>query len=312
VSFSHQTVLLEETVDFICPRSTGRYIDCTLGGAGHTLEILKQSNPDGKLLCLDQDLTALDNARAVLADFLETRVQLVHANFRMLEHVANEFGFVSVDGIVFDLGVSSPQFDEANRGFSYRHDAILDMRMDTTSDKTALKLVNEWTEQQLSRVFSRYGEEKFHRKIAKAIVRTREDKAIRTTSELAEIVKDAIPAAARRSGGHPAKKVFQALRIEVNDELNALREALEQAFELLAPGGRIAVISFHSLEDRIVKQTFLKFAEGCICPPDFPVCQCGRTPRADVVTRKPVVPVAAEQEGNPRSRSAKLRVVQKR
>ncbi|QQE80698.1 16S rRNA (cytosine(1402)-N(4))-methyltransferase RsmH [Alicyclobacillus sp. SO9] len=311
-SFSHQTVLLKETVAFLRPRSTGRYIDCTLGGAGHTLELLQQSAPDGQLLCFDQDLTALNNARVVLADFLQTRVNLVHANFREVGQVARDQGFYSVDGVVFDLGVSSPQFDEADRGFSYRYDAVLDMRMDTSNDKTALQLVNEWTEHQLSRVFSEYGEEKFHRKIARAIVKKRADEEIRTTSELAEIVKGAIPAAARRSGGHPAKKVFQALRIEVNDELNALREALEQAFELLTPGGRIAAISFHSLEDRIVKQTFLKFAEGCICPSDFPICQCGRTPKADIVTRKPIMPSDEEQQSNPRSKSAKLRVVQKR
>jgi len=310
-NFNHETVLLMETVMSLQPHPGGFYIDCTLGGGGHTLEILRQSEPDGRVLCLDQDTDALENAEKVLKGFLGTRATLVHANFRNLGAVAEEHGFAAVQGIVFDLGVSSPQFDRAQRGFSYRLDAPLDMRMDMTAGISAGDIVNEWDEGQLADIFFRFGEEKFSRRIASKIVETRAQHYIGTTAELAELVKTAIPAATRRTGGHPAKRVFQALRIAVNDELGALAAGLEQAFERLTTGGRMAVISFHSLEDRMVKQQFANWAQGCTCPPDFPVCQCGRTARAKVVTRKPIVPSATEQERNSRSQSAKLRVVEK-
>ena len=309
--FQHHTVLLQETVKLLRPRAGGTYIDCTLGGGGHTRKILEQCGPDGRILCLDQDPWALQNAQEFLQPFWKDRMTLARANFRNLSQVARELGFTEVQGIVFDLGVSSPQFDEAGRGFSYRLDAELDMRMDPDGEVTAKEIVNTWDEQKLAEIFFRYGEERFSRGVARKIVETRKETEISTTGQLAELVKSAIPAAARRTGGHPAKRVFQALRIAVNDELSALEEALGQAFEILAPEGRLAVISFHSLEDRRVKRQFADWAQGCVCPPDFPVCRCGRTPKARIVTRKPLVPGETEQEQNPRARSAKLRVVEK-
>jgi 16S rRNA (cytosine1402-N4)-methyltransferase len=312
LDFVHETVLLEETVDAVRPHSGGKYIDCTLGGAGHSRLLLEKSAPAGKLLAFDQDPKALANARMILAPFGD-RVELVHSNFRRVQQVVERTGFHPVDGVIFDLGVSSPQFDEAERGFSYRFDAPLDMRMDTSSDgMTAADLVNEADEEELARIFFEYGEEKFSRRIAKAIVKTRSHHRIESTQELAELIKEAIPAAARRTGPHPARRTFQALRIAVNDELGALKEALEGAFSILKPGGRLAVITFHSLEDRIVKHMFMDWAKGCICPPEFPVCQCHREPEGILVTRKPILPTDAEVEANPRARSAKLRVIEKR
>lgn len=308
--FIHETVLLHETVQALQPRAGGRYIDCTLGGAGHSRLLLEQSDPTGRLLALDQDEQALMHARVRLAPFLK-RVEFARENFRRLGSVAAQYGFLGADGIVFDLGVSSPQFDEAGRGFSYRFDAPLDMRMDTREHVTAEALVNELPEEELANIFFRFGEEKFSRRIAKRITVERLHGPIRTTGQLADLIKEAIPAAARRTGPHPARRVFQALRIAVNDELGALHEALEAALEVVAPGGRIAVITFHSLEDRIVKQAFQEWAKGCICPPDFPVCQCHRVPQVRVITRKPIVPSETEISENPRARSAKLRVVEK-
>jgi 16S rRNA (cytosine1402-N4)-methyltransferase len=308
--FAHTTVLLEETVDAVLPRDGGRYIDCTLGGAGHSERLLEKSSPGGEVLAFDQDQSAIDHAKGRLAPY-RNRVHFVHCNFRHIEQVAKAHGFYPVDGILFDLGVSSPQFDEGERGFSYRFDAPLDMRMDVRQPQTAADLVNHLPEEELARIFFQYGEEKFSRAIARAIVRVRADHPIQTTGELADIVKAAIPAAARRHGPHPARRVFQALRIAVNDELSALEEALQGAFRVLKSGGRLAVISFHSLEDRIVKQAFQEWAKGCTCPPDFPVCRCGNEPQARLVTRKPVVPSAEEIQANPRSRSAKLRVLEK-
>jgi 16S rRNA (cytosine1402-N4)-methyltransferase len=308
--FAHTTVLLDETVDAVLPRDGGRYIDCTLGGAGHSERLLEKSSPGGEVLAFDQDQSAIDHAKRRLAQY-RNRVHFAHCNFRYIEQEATARGFAPADGILFDLGVSSPQFDEGERGFSYRFDAPLDMRMDVRQERTAADLVNHLSEQELAHIFFEYGEEKFSRAIARAIVRTRADGPIQTTGELAEIVKAAIPAAARRHGPHPARRVFQALRIAVNDELAALEEALHGAFRVLKSGGRLAVISFHSLEDRIVKQTFQEWAKGCTCPPDFPVCRCGNQPKARLVTKKPVLPSARELENNPRSRSAKLRVLEK-
>jgi 16S rRNA (cytosine1402-N4)-methyltransferase len=238
-------------------------------------------------------------------------VTLVRTNFRDVARVARVHGFAPVDGVVFDLGVSSPQLDEAERGFSYRHDAPLDMRMDPSADRTAADLVNELPEDALADILFRYGEERFSRRIARFIVERRRRHRIETTGELAELVKAAIPAPARRSGPHPARRTFQALRIAVNDELGALEEALAGAFEVLAPGGRMAVITFHSLEDRMVKQAFAAWAKGCICPPELPVCQCGRRPQGRLLQRKPITPGNEEIERNPRARSAKLRGIEK-
>nr|WP_074950248.1 16S rRNA (cytosine(1402)-N(4))-methyltransferase RsmH [Alicyclobacillus macrosporangiidus] len=309
-SFVHVSVLLEETVDGLAPRGGGRYVDCTLGGGGHAQRILDASAPSGRLLALDQDETAIAHAGERLRPYGD-RVILVRENFRYVRRCVEEARFGLVDGVVFDLGVSSPQFDEAERGFSYRWDAVLDMRMDRRQALTAADLVNGASEEELARIFFEYGEEKFSRRVARAIVRRRETGRIETTGELAELVREAIPAPARRSGPHPARRVFQALRIAVNDELGALQEGLEGAFSVLAPGGRLAVITFHSLEDRLVKRRFAEWCQGCVCPPDFPVCTCGRTAEARLVTRKPIVPSEAEVAGNPRARSAKLRILER-
>jgi len=309
-AFVHETVLLNETVAGVQPRDGGRYVDCTLGGAGHTRLLLETSAPSGQVLAFDQDTQALAHARHFLEPFA-ARVTLVHANFREVFAQATQHGFADADGILFDLGVSSVQFDVAERGFSYRQAAPLDMRMDVTRGETAADLVNTLDEAELATLFFKYGEEKFSRRIAKSIVTIRASQPVVDTVQLADIVKEAIPAATRRTGGHPARRVFQALRIAVNDELGALEEALAGAFQLLKPGGRMAVISFHSLEDRIVKHAFAAHCQGCVCPPDFPICRCGRTPQARLVNRKPIVPSAEASAANPRARSAKLRVIEK-
>lgn len=309
-SFSHETVLLKQTVESIHPHSEGQYIDCTVGGGGHTGEILKQSAPSGRVLGFDKDPVALQHVTETLHDY-GTRLTLVHSDFRQIRQAAIDNGFAEVDGIVFDLGVSSPQFDVGDRGFSYRYDAPLDMRMNQTVGQTAAELIQTASEEELSQIFFEYGEERFSRAIARRIVRERENTAIATTGALAELVKEAIPVRYRRSGPHPARRVFQAIRIAVNDELGALAEGLDGAFDLLRIGGRLAVITFHSLEDRIVKQRFAEWSKGCVCPPDFPVCVCGREPLAATVTRKPVVASEEEVAVNPRARSAKLRIVER-
>lgn len=314
--FQHITVLLEEAVDGLAIKPDGIYVDCTLGGAGHSELIASRLGDGGRLIAFDQDDSALDNARVRLAPYMD-KVTLVRSNFRELEQrllgcgVPIVDGIPQVDGILFDLGVSSPQLDEAERGFSYNHDAPLDMRMDRESDLTAYEIVNTWDERDLARILDRYGEEKFARNIAKSIVKAREKAPIEKTGELAELIKAAIPAATRRTGPHPAKRSFQALRIAVNDELGAEEEALEQTVRCLKPGGRASVITFHSLEDRICKQIFAKYVEKCTCPPDFPMCVCGNEGVLKLVNRKPIVPSDRELELNPRARSAKLRVAQK-
>ncbi|OBZ16673.1 MULTISPECIES: 16S rRNA (cytosine(1402)-N(4))-methyltransferase RsmH [Bacillales] len=314
--FQHITVLLEEAVDGLAIKPDGIYVDCTLGGAGHSELIASRLGEGGRLIAFDQDDWALENARVRLAPYMD-KVTLVRSNFRDLEQelrgcgVPMQDGIPQVDGILFDLGVSSPQLDEAERGFSYNHDAPLDMRMDREGDLTAHEIVNTWDERDISRILDRYGEEKFARSIARNIVKAREKAPIEKTGELAELIKISIPAATRRTGGHPAKRSFQALRIAVNDELGAEEEALEQAIRCLAPGGRASVITFHSLEDRICKQMFAKFVEKCTCPPDFPLCVCGNSGTVKLVNRKPVVPSERELELNPRARSAKLRVAEK-
>ncbi|MDF2926415.1 MAG: rRNA methyltransferase [Paenibacillaceae bacterium] len=317
VLFHHITVLKEEAVQGLNVKPDGIYVDCTLGGAGHSERIASLLGADGRLIGLDQDDAALAFARDKLAPY-GSKVTLVKTNFRHLEHVLREQhvplsadGIPQVDGILFDLGVSSPQLDDAERGFSYHQDAELDMRMDQSVELTAKIIVNQWPEAELAKILFEYGEEKFARRIASVIVKAREKQPIETTGELAELVKEGIPAAARRTGGHPAKRSFQAIRIAVNDELGVLEEALEQAVRCLKPGGRISVITFHSLEDRICKLSFNKYIESCKCPPDFPVCVCGRRSILKLVNRKPVVPGADELEVNQRARSSKLRVAEK-
>ena len=314
--FHHITVLKEEAVDGLEIRPDGVYVDCTLGGAGHSSAIATQLSEQGLLIAFDQDDAALANAETKLAPYKD-RVKLVRSNFREIENKlrlipqAVKDGIPQVDGILFDLGVSSPQLDEADRGFSYNHDAELDMRMDRTAELTAKEIVNEWPEQEIARILFEYGEEKFARRIAANIVAARGKGVIETTGQLVELIKEGIPAAARRSGPHPAKRSFQALRIAVNDELGAFEEALEQSIRCLAPGGRVAVITFHSLEDRICKQTFAKYIERCTCPPDFPLCVCGSKGIVKLVNRKPIEAGTGELEANPRARSAKLRIAEK-
>lgn len=308
--FHHITVLKEEAVEGLHIRPDGIYVDCTLGGAGHSASIAARLGDQGRLIAIDQDETALANAREKLADYKD-KVTLVKSNFRHVKKVIEELGLPGVDGVLFDLGVSSPQLDVGERGFSYNEDAALDMRMDLQAPLTAHEIINEWGEEEIARIIWQYGEEKFSRKIARKIIQEREKAQIETTGQLVEIIKDAIPAPARRTGPHPAKRTFQAIRIAVNDELGAFEEAIADAVAILNPGGRVSVITFHSLEDRICKQVFQGFAQGCICPPDFPQCGCGRKPTIKLITRKPIVPSDTELEMNPRSRSAKLRVAEK-
>ncbi|MGG4131041.1 16S rRNA (cytosine(1402)-N(4))-methyltransferase RsmH [Paenibacillus illinoisensis] len=314
--FHHITVLKEEATEGLNIKQDGIYVDCTLGGGGHSSVIASKLGPGGRLIALDQDDWALDNAREKLASYAD-RITLVKTNFRDLEQVLKELdvpmkdGVPQVDGILYDLGVSSPQFDEGERGFSYNHDAPLDMRMDQDAFLTAKEIVNEWPEEEIARILYRYGEEKFSRRIARVIVEKRSQAVIETTGELVELIKEGIPAAARRTGGHPAKRSFQALRIAVNDELGAFEEALHQAVRCLAPGGRVSVITFHSLEDRICKQIFSSYLEKCTCPPDFPLCVCGGKGVLRLVNRKPLIPTDTELAENSRARSAKLRVAEK-
>ncbi|MDT9719858.1 16S rRNA (cytosine(1402)-N(4))-methyltransferase RsmH [Paenibacillus sp. ClWae2A] len=314
--FHHITVLKEEATEGLNIKQDDIYVDCTLGGGGHSSVIASKLGPGGRLIALDQDDWALDNAREKLAAYGE-RVTLVKTNFRDLEQVLKDLnvpmkdGVPQVDGILYDLGVSSPQFDEGERGFSYNHDAPLDMRMDQDAMLTAKEIVNEWPEEEIARILYRYGEEKFSRRIARVIVGKRAQSTIETTGELVELIKEGIPAAARRTGGHPAKRSFQALRIAVNDELGAFEEGLHQAVRCLAPGGRVSVITFHSLEDRICKQIFSSYLEKCTCPPDFPLCVCGGKGTLRLVNRKPLIPTETELDENSRARSAKLRVAEK-
>ncbi|PTX51246.1 16S rRNA (cytosine1402-N4)-methyltransferase [Melghirimyces profundicolus] len=308
--FRHETVMRQEAVEGLNIRPDGVYVDCTLGGAGHSSLITEQLGPSGILVGLDQDDRALRAASERLKE-ADCRVHLVKANFRNLETTLAKLELDRVDGVLFDLGVSSPQLDEAERGFSYHHDAPLDMRMDPESELTAADVVNHWSREEIGRILFRYGEERFARRIAQKIVEYRSLKPIESTVELATVIKEAIPAPARRKGPHPARRSFQAIRIAVNDELNAFEEGLGQAIDRLRPGGRVSVITFHSLEDRIAKQMFQNRAKGCVCPPDFPVCTCGRTPELRIITKKPVQPSEEETGENPRARSAKLRVAEK-
>jgi 16S rRNA (cytosine1402-N4)-methyltransferase len=308
--FSHQSVLLDEAVNYLNVKSTGIYVDATVGGAGYTVKIAGLLDKKGLLIGIDQDQTAITVAKERLHG-VKPRVELFRKNFVNLAEILGELKISTVDGIVFDLGVSSPQFDEEERGFSYKTDAPLDMRMDQTQPFSAAELVNTASVEELSRIFWEYGEERFGKRIAIFIERRRREQPIKTTSELAEIIKNAIPAATRRTGPHPARRSFQAIRIAVNHELEYLRKTLDQSLEALKPGGRIVVVSFHSLEDRIVKTTFTEWAKGCQCPREFPVCRCGRQPRLKILTKKPVLPSDDELNRNPRARSSKLRAAEK-
>lgn len=307
MAFSHKPVLLNETIDSLAIKPDGIYIDGTAGGAGHSSEIAKRLTT-GRLIAVDKDPDAVAAATQRLAPYPCATV--VQNDFRNIDQVAHALNIDKVDGVLLDLGVSSHQLDAAERGFSYQNDAPLDMRM-SQAGMSAKDVVNSYSERDLARILSEYGEERFAFRIARAIVARREKAGIQTTSELADIIKFAIPAATRREGGHPAKRSFQAIRIEVNGELTSLDCALDIAFELLALGGRLSVITFHSLEDRICKRRFAAFAEGCTCPADFPVCVCGKTPRGRLVSKKPITASEEELAENNRSHSAKLRVIEK-
>ncbi|MFC8686641.1 16S rRNA (cytosine(1402)-N(4))-methyltransferase RsmH [Brevibacillus porteri] len=310
LSFHHVTVLMEEAVAGLNIRPGGIYVDCTLGGAGHSSLIASKLTEGGRLIAIDQDDWALDNARERLASYMD-RVTLVKSNFRHIKDIVRDLGLDGVDGILFDLGVSSPQLDEGERGFSYNADAPLDMRMDQQAPLSAYDIINEWDEEEIAKIIWLYGEEKFSRRIARQIVQQRKKQPIQTTGELVELIKEGIPAAARRTGPHPAKRTFQAIRIAVNDELDAFKEAVVDAIEVLNPEGRVSVITFHSLEDRICKQIYQDFSKGCTCPPAFPICTCGNEAVVKVITKKPILPSEEELEANNRARSAKLRVAEK-
>ncbi len=307
--FSHVPVLLRECMEGLQIRPDGVYLDGTLGRAGHSLEIVRRLST-GRLIAIDRDGAAIEAAQVRLAEYRD-KVLLVRSNFSDLAQVLDEHHIEGVDGMLFDLGVSSPQLDDAARGFSYMHDAPLDMRMDRDAALTAYTVVNTWPMEELRRILFDYGEERYAPAIARAIVRARQEKPVETTFELAELIRGALPAAAKREKQHPAKRSFQAIRIAVNDELGALPPMLHAAGKALRPGGRLCVISFHSLEDRIVKKTVQELAKGCTCPPDFPVCVCGNKPKVRIITKKPILPSEEEVTQNPRARSAKLRIAER-
>lgn len=310
--FQHTTVLLRETVDGLVVKPDGIYVDCTLGGAGHSEYLLQQLNEEGHLYAFDQDQNAIDNAAIRLKEYLDQgQITFIKANFRELTNQLALLGIKAVDGILYDLGVSSPQLDEAERGFSYHQNAPLDMRMDQHASLSAYHIVNDYSYQELVKIFFRYGEEKFSKQIARLIERKREEAPIETTGQLVDLIKEAIPAPARRKGGHPAKRIFQAIRIAVNDELGAIESSLEQAIHLVSPEGRISVITFHSLEDRIVKTIFKEYSSPKDVPPGLPIVPEEFQPLLKLVNRKPIVPSMMELEENNRARSAKLRIAEK-
>jgi len=309
-SYGHKPVLLDECLDALAIKPDGIYLDGTLGRAGHSLEIVKRLSAGGRLIGVDRDETALEAARQRLSEYMD-RVSLVHSNFSRIHEVLDGLCIDKIDGMLFDLGVSSPQLDDAQRGFSYMQDAPLDMRMDRTASLTAWDVVNGWSYEDLRRILFEYGEERYAPVIAKHIVREREAQPIETTLQLTELIKRAMPPAALREKQHPAKRSFQAIRIAVNGELDELEPMMDAAAERLNRGGRLAVITFHSLEDRLIKKTMQRLATGCTCPPEFPVCVCGKQPKMKLITRKPIVSTAAELEYNHRARSAKLRVAEK-
>ena len=309
MEFSHKSVLLDECIEALNIRPDGIYLDGTLGGAGHSLEICRRLI-GGHLIGVDRDTVALEAAAKRLRAH-QSKITLVHDNFANLDHILDSLGLEAIDGMLFDLGVSSPQLDDGARGFSYMTDAPLDMRMNRDDTLTAYEIVNNWPREELRRILFEYGEERYAPLIAAAIERVRSDHPIDTTQELVRVIKSAMPPQALREKQHPAKRSFQAIRIAVNDELGAVRRVMNAAIGRLAPGGRLAVITFHSLEDRIVKNAMAEAARGCTCPPSFPVCVCGKKPKIEILTRKPLIATREEVEENPRSRSAKLRVAEK-
>ena len=311
MEFEHKSVLLDETINGLNIRPDGIYVDGTLGGGGHAYEVCTRLGTKGSIIGIDQDAAAIEAAGARLKDFGE-KVTIVRSNYCDMKSRLHELGIDNVDGIILDLGVSSYQLDTAERGFSYREDAPLDMRMDTRQKMTARDIVNDYSEMDLYRVIRDYGEDKFAKNIAKHIVAQRGKGPIETTGQLTEIIRGAIPMKYQKKSGHPAKRTFQAIRIELNRELEVLRDTLDDMIELLNPGGRLCIITFHSLEDRIVKSAFKKNENPCTCPPDFPVCVCGNVSKGSIVTRKPILPSEEEMEANSRSKSAKLRIFERR
>lgn len=311
MTFEHRSVLLYETVDSLQVKPDGIYVDGTLGGGGHALEVCRRLGEHGRLIGIDQDADAIAAASARLEEYRD-KVTIVRSNYVEIDKVLRDLGIEKVDGIYLDLGVSSYQLDTADRGFTYREDdAPLDMRMDQRNTQTAKDIVNGYSEMELYRIIRDYGEDRFAKNIAKHIVKARQEKEIETAGELTEIIKAAIPAKVRATGGHPSKRTFQAIRIELNRELQVLEQSIDTMIDLLNPGGRLSIITFHSLEDRIVKNKFRENENPCICPPEFPVCMCGRKSKGRVVTRKPVLPSEEELAANKRSKSAKLRVFEK-
>ena len=310
MEFKHVSVLLQETIDGLAVKPDGIYVDGTTGGGGHSYEICKRLGENGRLICIDQDAEALAAAEKRLEPFAGI-VTLVKSNYAQMKEVLKQLGIDKVDGIVLDLGVSSYQLDNAERGFSYREDAPLDMRMDREQTLTARDIVNEYPESELYRIIKEYGEERFAKNIARNICKRRQDKPLETTFELVDIIRGSMPAKARNGKSHPAKRTFQAIRIECNQELEVLRQALDEMVDLLKDGGRISIITFHSMEDRMVKTSFRRQENPCTCPPDFPVCVCGNKPKGKVITRKPILPSEEECEQNTRSKSAKLRVFER-
>ena len=309
--FGHKSVLLDETIESLDIKPDGIYVDGTLGGGGHASEVCRRLGDKGRFIGIDQDADAIAAASERLKEFGDT-VTIVRSNYENIDEVLKELGISQVDGIYLDLGVSSYQLDTAERGFTYREDdAPLDMRMDQRNEMTAKDIVNTYSESELFHIIKNYGEDRFAKNIAKHIVRARQEKEIETTGELIEIIKAAIPAKVRATGGHPAKRTFQAIRIELNKELEVLENSIDKMTDLLAPGGRLSIITFHSLEDRIVKSRFRINENPCTCPPDFPVCMCGKKSKGRVVTRKPILPSEEELSENKRSKSAKLRVFEK-
>ena len=310
MEFKHVSVLKNECIEGLQIKPSGTYVDGTFGGGGHAMEIISRLNGNGRFVGIDQDQDAVENGRAKLEPYKE-KAQLVRDNFSNIISIMKDLHIVSIDGILLDIGVSSYQLDTGERGFSYMHDAELDMRMDQRNPMTAKRMIAEYSEKELADIIKDYGEERWATRIAQFIVAERKIKPIETTGELVEVIKKAVPKGARKDGPHPAKRTFQALRIAVNNELGILEQAIEDMAGLLAPGGRLCIITFHSLEDRIVKQTFHRLEHPCTCPPEFPVCVCGKKPTIRVITRKPILPSEEELEFNPRARSAKLRILEK-
>lgn len=310
MQFKHTSVLLEETIENLKIKQDGIYVDGTLGGAGHSYEIAKRLDDTGLLIGIDQDEDAIEAATRKLAPYSD-RVKIIRDNYCNYKSISEELNINQVDGILLDLGVSSYQLDNADRGFTYRVDAPLDMRMDDRNEKTAKDIVNGYSEKELVRILQEYGEERFAKSIASHIVKRRAEKEIETTFELNDIIRASIPAKFRNEKGHPSKQTYQAIRIELNRELEVLKDSLDGMIELLSPGGRLCIITFHSLEDRIVKNAFRTNENPCICPPNFPVCTCGRKSKGKVITRKPIIPSEDEMKNNTRSKSAKLRVFEK-